>query len=231
MSDEPTRPAGWDDPEVPVGLDEDRDDYYEESAEVEDRPPHVDIELAEDGVIPAGDRPMVAGRRGETVAEQRPRSASLASHGHREASRTGARGGVARPAGVGPGQGALQMGLPEARDALLAERARLSGLRDGVQRDITEEMSSESAGELSRLDQHPADLGTETFDRERDLSLREGLDGQLQEVEDALARLEAGSYGRCEACGKPIPPARLAALPATRYCLEDQAGAEGAPQP
>ena len=49
--------------------------------------------------------------------------------------------------------------------------------------------------------------------------LREALD----EVEAAIARLEAGSYGTCEACGKPIGVARLEAMPATRFCIADAA--------
>ncbi|WP_180538278.1 TraR/DksA family transcriptional regulator [Nevskia soli] len=44
---------------------------------------------------------------------------------------------------------------------------------------------------------------------------------ELEEIQDALKRIDAGTYGVCEICGKPIEPARLEAVPWTRYCLND----------
>lgn len=119
----------------------------------------------------------------------------------------------------------------EVRRRLDAERSRLLGLRDGLEQDRAAESESESAQELSSVDQHPADSGTEMFDRERDTSIAESLDGELAEVEAALGRLDDGSYGTCTACGRPIPAERLDALPATRFCVDDAAAAsaEGAP--
>jgi RNA polymerase-binding transcription factor DksA len=84
----------------------------------------------------------------------------------------------------------------------------------------------ENLGELSHLAVHQADLGTETFNRERDLSILENLEAELVDVEHALARLDEGTYGLCEACGRPIGDARLEALPAARFCMDDQALAE-----
>ena len=52
------------------------------------------------------------------------------------------------------------------------------------------------------------------------------LSQTLEQVEDALKRIEDGSYGKCVACGRPIEPARLEAIPWTPYCLEDQAKRE-----
>lgn len=117
------------------------------------------------------------------------------------------------------------------RERLLAERDRLVSLRDGVQSGLADESESSSLGELSDADQHPADVGTETFNRERDVALVESIDGELSDVEAALERLEAGRYGICEACGRPIGAERLDALPATRFCVEDAelAAAEAAP--
>ncbi|HET6964411.1 MAG TPA: TraR/DksA C4-type zinc finger protein [Acidimicrobiales bacterium] len=117
------------------------------------------------------------------------------------------------------------------RERLLAERDRLTSLRDGVQSGLADESESSSLSELSVADQHPADVGTETFNRERDLAVVESIDGELSDVEAALDRLEAGRYGICEACGRPIGAERLDALPATRFCVEDAelAAAEAAP--
>ena len=105
------------------------------------------------------------------------------------------------------------------------ERTRLQGIRDGLQRE-QDEGSSETGGELSSIDQHPGDSGTETFEMEKNVSLLEQVDDELQEIEAASQRLERGTYGTCQACGRPIGTPRLEAMPATRFCVEDQAKAE-----
>lgn len=115
------------------------------------------------------------------------------------------------------------MDTQQARAHLEEERARLQGIRDGLE---TTESEEESLSELSSLDQHQADIGTETFDREKDISILEQVEAELGDVEHALRRLDDGTYGTCEACGKPIGDERLEALPAARFCVEDQAGAE-----
>jgi RNA polymerase-binding transcription factor DksA len=112
-----------------------------------------------------------------------------------------------------------------AREHLVAERARLDDVKAGLP-DIEGESENESLSELSDLDQHQADVGTETFDRERDLSILDQVEGELADVERALQRLDEGTYGLCEACGKPIEDERLEALPAARFCVEHQAAAE-----
>ena len=105
------------------------------------------------------------------------------------------------------------------------ERTRLQGIRDGIQRE-QDEAVSETGGELSSFDQHPGDSGTETFEMEKNVSLLEQVDDELLEVEAALQRLERGTYGTCQVCGRPIGDERLEAMPATRFCVEDQARAE-----
>jgi|SRR5687767_4523603 RNA polymerase-binding transcription factor DksA len=119
------------------------------------------------------------------------------------------------------------MDADQARDRLVEERQRLQSLRDDFASDgLTAESEESSLGELSSLDQHQADVGTETFNRERDLSILEGIEAELADVEHAIRRLDDGSYGTCEACGKPIDDDRLEAMPAARFCLQDQASAE-----
>jgi RNA polymerase-binding transcription factor DksA len=115
----------------------------------------------------------------------------------------------------------------EARAHLEQERTRLQSLRDGFHDDgLTRESESDSLAELSSVDQHQADVGTETFNRERDLSILERVEAELDDVEHALRRLDDGSYGTCEACGRPIDDGRLEAIPAARFCVEDQSMAE-----
>jgi DnaK suppressor protein len=113
-----------------------------------------------------------------------------------------------------------------ARRHLESERDRLTGVRAGFADEGLDISETDSLGELSALDQHPADIGTETFEREKDLSIIERVEAELADVEHALSRLDDGTYGTCEACGKPIGDARLDAMPAARLCLDDQAQAE-----
>jgi RNA polymerase-binding transcription factor DksA len=113
------------------------------------------------------------------------------------------------------------------RQHLDDERVRLAGLRSEYEDEhLTTESELDSLAELSANAQHQADIGTETFNRERDLSILEHIDAELSDVEHALRRLEDGSYGVCEACGRPIGDDRLEAVPAARFCLQDQARAE-----
>ncbi len=110
------------------------------------------------------------------------------------------------------------------RKLLDEERSRLLGIKESLV-EATEDVERDPTGDPS-AGGHPADAGSEMFERSRDLSIVQDLDAQLADIEHAKARLENGSYGTCEACGKPIDPARLAARPATRFCIEDQQGAE-----
>ena len=105
------------------------------------------------------------------------------------------------------------------------ERTRLQGIRDDLQRERAE-ATSDTGEELSSFDQHPGDVGTETFEMERNVSLLEQVENELEEIETAFGRLERGEYGRCQACGRPIGDERLEAMPAARFCIEDQAKAE-----
>jgi RNA polymerase-binding transcription factor DksA len=112
------------------------------------------------------------------------------------------------------------------RRRLERERIRLEAVRDGIRRDQGDELEAEAGGELSNLDQHPGDLGTETFEQAKNLSLLEQVEHELLEIDGAFERLARGTYGTCQACGKAIPAARLQTLPAARFCVEDQARAE-----
>jgi RNA polymerase-binding protein DksA len=66
---------------------------------------------------------------------------------------------------------------------------------------------------------HQADDATQAFDQAKDLALRTSSQKQLRLVEDALARFEDNTYGRCDNCGKEIDLARLEAIPYTPLCL------------
>ncbi|MBV8304374.1 MAG: TraR/DksA C4-type zinc finger protein [Acidimicrobiia bacterium] len=119
------------------------------------------------------------------------------------------------------------MDADEARRRLEAERTRLTGLHAEFDDEhLSDETESEALSELSSVDQHQADVGTETFEREKDISILEQIDAELADVEHALRRLDDGTYGTCEFDGKPIPEERLEAMPAARFCVQHQAEAE-----
>ncbi len=73
---------------------------------------------------------------------------------------------------------------------------------------------------------HMADDGTEAFDQAVEVALMRKVEASLEEVEQALTKLEDGTYGICEACGARIDRARLEALPNARYCLDCQSRRE-----
>lgn len=113
------------------------------------------------------------------------------------------------------------MDIEASRNRLLEERHRLRGIRTSLQG-----QAAERGGELSSVDQHPADIGSDTFERSKELAILDRTEQQLADVERALERLQRGEYGICEACGESIGPARLTARPAARLCLRDQELAE-----
>lgn len=99
----------------------------------------------------------------------------------------------------------------EAREALLRKRHRLVALRGEAQseeRDLRRERSADWVDQAS--DQGAAQLLDELTEREL---------GQIAEIDAALARIERGTYGRCQSCGGPVEAGRLKAIPEVRLCL------------
>lgn len=75
--------------------------------------------------------------------------------------------------------------------------------------------------ELSTVDNHPADLATELYDREKDLALKVHSEDLLKQVNAALEKMETGTYGFCAKCQQLIPYDRLRAIPYTAFCVND----------
>jgi len=78
----------------------------------------------------------------------------------------------------------------------------------------------ESLGELSLIDNHPADIATEVYERSRDVAQHDRLIHRVEAIDVALERFDKGEYGKCEHCGQDIPFERLQALPYTTVCTE-----------
>ena len=119
----------------------------------------------------------------------------------------------------------MQLSQPMAqmlRRRLQALQESLSGRVRALRGGGMDAAMVDSLGELSAYDQHTADLGSETFERSKDLALLERAELTLDEVEQALRRMDQGRYGRCEDCGRFIGYARLLALPYARRCAACQ---------
>jgi DnaK suppressor protein len=102
---------------------------------------------------------------------------------------------------------------------------RLLELRDQLQRQMSG-LAKESAQEMAGYSLHMADSGTDNFDRDFALSLLSSDQDAIYEIEEALKRIEKGTYGVCELTNKPIPRARLEAIPWTRFTVTAQAQLE-----
>jgi DnaK suppressor protein len=78
----------------------------------------------------------------------------------------------------------------------------------------------DATGDLSSMPIHMADIGTDNYEQEFALGLMDSERKLLREIDDALRRIEEGTYGICEGTGKRVPKARLEAQPWARYCVE-----------
>ncbi len=121
-----------------------------------------------------------------------------------------------------------QQSMHHLQQKLLAEKQKLREQIDSLNRGGLRESLLESTQELSRYDNHPGDLGSEEFERSKDLALRDNARIQLQKIDDALESIQEGTYGVCRRCGCEIPRERLEAIPETTLCLECREEMEGA---
>jgi RNA polymerase-binding protein DksA len=112
----------------------------------------------------------------------------------------------------------MSVDLDARREELLELRERLASAAEYVKH------ADDNGGELSSStgDQHIADHASDMVDREVDETLEENAEHVLHEIDEALARLEAGTYGTCAVCGKEIPEERLAATPYATLCIDDK---------
>jgi RNA polymerase-binding transcription factor DksA len=107
--------------------------------------------------------------------------------------------------------------LLELRDAMVDSMA---GVAQGTLRSRAE------GSEASAFGMHQADAGSDAYDRDFALSLLSQEQDALYEIDEALKRIEMGTYGKCEMSGKPIPHARLEAIPFARFTVECQSQLE-----
>jgi DnaK suppressor protein len=106
------------------------------------------------------------------------------------------------------------------KERLLALRARLRGEVNQMADVALKDSRGEANSDLSKRPTHKADLGTDNFEREFTLGLLENEGETLGRVEASLERIEDGTYGDCEECGRKIPKARLNAIPYATTCVK-----------
>jgi DnaK suppressor protein len=108
---------------------------------------------------------------------------------------------------------------------LASYQRQLFDIRDRLRADVSHlgneafHKAEDGSGNLSHVPLHMADLATDAFEQTMTLSLVEKEEQTLWEIGEALARIDAGTFGDCEECGQQITTARLEALPYTRHCI------------
>lgn len=114
--------------------------------------------------------------------------------------------------------------LRKQREKLLTLRDHMLDSMMGVAKDNLR--SRAEGSEASAFGMHQADAGSDAYDRDFALSLLSQEQDALYEIDEAIKRLDAGTYGTCEMSGKPIPHARLEAIPFARFTVECQSQIE-----
>jgi len=106
------------------------------------------------------------------------------------------------------------------KQLLLEKRHEIVGNVNEMKDEALKKSRLDASGDLSSMPIHMADIGTDNYEQEFALGLMDSERKLLNEIDDALQRIENKTYGICEATGKPIGKARLQAQPWARYCVE-----------
>lgn len=109
--------------------------------------------------------------------------------------------------------------LQHFRELLLEKRQEAREQADKIQSSISDSNESDDA-DYSSLTHHQGDVGTEMEDQEMNYQLLERTKKFIGEIDDALERIDNGTYGICQSTGKPISKGRLEAVPHTRHSIE-----------
>jgi RNA polymerase-binding transcription factor DksA len=115
-------------------------------------------------------------------------------------------------------------------DALARKVIEAEHLREFIDRTTFSGDQRESTGELSAVDQHPADIADVTMQREVDYTIKGIVADEVQQVQQAMRRQAEGRYGICDDCGEQIDPERLAVRPHATHCIACQRRIEEGPR-
>lgn len=126
---------------------------------------------------------------------------------------------------AGMGAGPVAGEPPGARAALDAERTATLDQVAGLERDFASIVAASQADNAD--DEHDPEGATIAWERQHVAALLDQAREHLAAIDEALSRLSAGGYGRCEVCGQPIAPERLAARPTATRCVTCASGRRG----
>jgi len=110
--------------------------------------------------------------------------------------------------------------LDQFRKLLLVKRRAVGGDVSALEKAALHNSRQDASGDLSKMPLDMADIGTDNYEQEFTLGLIETEQATLQEIDEALERIEKKSFGKCVHCSKPLPPARLKVKPHAKYCIE-----------
>jgi len=106
------------------------------------------------------------------------------------------------------------------RRVLLAKRRLLAGDVTALEKAALQDSRQDASGDLSKMPLDMADIGTDNYEQEFNLGLIETEQATLNEIDEALERIEKKQFGKCVSCGGLIPKARLKVKPHAKYCIE-----------
>ena len=115
--------------------------------------------------------------------------------------------------------------LKQFRQLLITERAKLAGEIKNIAQE-TSKSPREASGDLSAYTVHMADMATDTYERELSMNIVSSEQELLYQIDDALKRLDEGSFGVCQQCNEPITMSRLKAVPYASHCITCQRAKE-----
>jgi RNA polymerase-binding protein DksA len=115
--------------------------------------------------------------------------------------------------------------LKQFRQLLIIERAKFAGEIRSIAQDAARS-PRDASGDLSGYTIHMADMAADTYDREMTTNLVSSEQAVLYQIDEALKRLDEGSYGACLQCTKPITMRRLKAVPYASMCIDCQRAKE-----
>ena len=111
--------------------------------------------------------------------------------------------------------------IKQFRQLLITERVRLAAEIKSIAHD-TSISPREASGDLSGYTVHMADMAADTYERELSMNIVSSEQETLYQIDDALKRLDDGSYGLCQQCSQPITMSRLKAVPYASLCINCQ---------
>ena len=115
--------------------------------------------------------------------------------------------------------------IKQLRQLLITERAKLAEEIKSIARDAATS-PRDASGDLSAYTIHMADMAADTYDRELNMNIASSEQELLYQIDDALKRLDDGSYGICQQCNQPIAMSRLKAVPYASMCIACQRSKE-----